>query len=161
MFGGDRRVFGSGVGDRRARGEGFVVERAAGVEEAGGLRGPGGALLGCLVVLTTSQQPCPYVLAAPRSVWPVWMVRGWGEVGRRLWSSEPLRLVVGPLGTIGKTTIGQWGPSGRRKSGFNFEGTTLCMWTPALAYICMGKSSAGVHIIKVVPPYSCMQKGPH
>ena len=55
LFGGDRRVFGSAAGDRRARGEGDVLKLAASVEEAGGLRGPGGPLLGCLVVLTTAQ----------------------------------------------------------------------------------------------------------
>ncbi len=57
LFGGDRRVFGSGTADRRARGEGVVVERASRPEEAGGLRGPGGPLLGRLAVLTATQPP--------------------------------------------------------------------------------------------------------
>ena len=57
LFGGNRRVFGSGVGDRRVGGEGVATERGTSVERAGGLRGPGGALLGCLVVLTTTQLP--------------------------------------------------------------------------------------------------------
>ena len=50
-------------------------------EEAGGLRGPGGALLGCLVVLTTTKLPCPYILGGAGGAW---VVRGWGEGCREL-----------------------------------------------------------------------------